>query len=775
MTEYISSLTLQAFRGIPGAFTLDLERGRSCILLGDNGTGKSTIADAVEWYFQGRIEFLTKEGRSDAIRHSGAPEELETQVAISTDGSLGGKITPSVPSPQTVRDIGRSELFLLRGRTLADFVDKTKGEKWKALSELLGLDAIDQMRLDLQHAKNDLETQARRAEDELSQRRSALTKMVPDVSEQGMLGAIKAKCEVADVQAPASLDEALDPQWKQAVVPAGSKDQRAVTLVTTLRELRTNAEQATPLDPIDEWNQFIDGNKETQPPVDFYRSADSLLRSGQAQPGVCPLCGQSVDLQTLAGSVAAVLHGLKEAEHEMRMAQRKTRQFIDGLRNQGQRRLSILTRAREQGVELVDLPQVPHDALTECVAAASKIDLEAAEQCQRQLGVWDASALKAIQSAIPAPATDREQALVDLGVLLTEAAAWRVASRCERETNAAYALADRIFTQFQDRQHRYFSGIIQEISGRVAEIYQALHPEGGIGAVAIKTVGETGAELSVDFHGRTELPPHRVLSESHLNSLGIALFLAMAETLNEALGFLVLDDVVNSFDREHRGRLAELLVREFEGTQLIVLTHDEQFFTRMSRLAPSWIQERFTSWSYRDGPRTSRYEGDRMLTEATQALDAGDRIGAAQKGRRALEEFLQEACEELEALLPFRRGQSNDRRPAEEVMKGLRRTLRDRARDLYANEISPLLDTLDAHLQAGLNVEAHASQTSTSTQEVGDALARIAELRARFTCGACGTRVWHTGSPDASRCNCGKAQFPPVPQLVGSAAQQSQP
>ena len=128
MSERITSITMQAFRGVPETFTVDLSGGRSCVVLGDNGTGKSTIADAVEWYFEGRIEFLTKEGRGAGIRHSGAREELETQVAISTDGSLGGKITPSVPSPQTVRDIGRSELFLLRGRTLADFVDKTKPE-----------------------------------------------------------------------------------------------------------------------------------------------------------------------------------------------------------------------------------------------------------------------------------------------------------------------------------------------------------------------------------------------------------------------------------------------------------------------------------------------------------------------------------------------------------------------------------------------------------------------------------------------------------------------
>ena len=115
-------------------------------------------------------------------------------------------------------------------------------------------------------------------------------------------------------------------------------------------------------------------------------------------------------------------------------------------------------------------------------------------------------------------------------------------------------------------------------------------------------------ELAIEFHGSRQRPPHGVLSESHLNSLAIALFLAMAETFNEQLGFLVLDDVINSFDVEHRGRLAELLADGFPDWQLIVLTHDQQFFEHLCRRAPSWRRLELTSWSYAAGRarRTTR-------------------------------------------------------------------------------------------------------------------------------------------------------------------------
>lgn len=763
MAERLTSIAMQAFRGVPDTFTVNLPNGCSYVALGDNGTGKSTVADAIEWYFRGEIELLTKEGRSDAVRHSGAVEGVETKVTISTDGSLGGAITTSKPSPQALRDIGRSELFLLRGRTLADFVDQTKGEKWQTLAKLLGLEAIDRMRLDLQRAKNELEGTAQSAGTDLAQRRSALGERVPEVSETTVLQAIVAKCEAAEVEPPGSLDDALDPQWLDAIVPAGSQVQRAAVLQAALADLRTNTEQSVPLDPIEAWNQFVEGAKQDDHlRLGLYQAAESLLKSGHAQPGQCPLCRQPVDLDALAHDVAGELEGLAEAAQALDTARQAAGQFVKALGDVHRSRLDVSRRAHEQSIELTELPESLNDELSRLIDSVSTMDRATSERYQGEMGVWDAKALEALEAAIPAPATPRDQALVEIGVLHTEASAWRSAVRDDHDASTAFALADRVFTRYQVRQHKHFTDAIKQISGRAAEIYEFLHPEGGITAVAVETVGDKGAELSVEFHGRKESPPHRVLSESHLNSLGVALFLAMAETFNEQLGFIVLDDVVNSFDREHRGRLAELLVKEFGDSQLIVLTHDEQFFTHLCRRAPSWAQDQFTSWSYEDGPRTKRYEGDRLLQEAVEQLATGDRVGAAQKARRVLEEFLQEVCEGIEALLPFRRGQRNEQRMADEVMKGLRRALRDRAKPLY-DELGSLLTAIEADLQAVLNFEAHAAQGGASKQEVSDALARITELRGRFTCENCGTPVWYQGTPDASRCKCGQTHFPPSP------------
>jgi DNA repair ATPase RecN len=60
MTEKISAIEIRGFRGIPDILTLDFRPERnntpvSFILSGDNGTGKSSIIDAIEFVLQGKI------------------------------------------------------------------------------------------------------------------------------------------------------------------------------------------------------------------------------------------------------------------------------------------------------------------------------------------------------------------------------------------------------------------------------------------------------------------------------------------------------------------------------------------------------------------------------------------------------------------------------------------------------------------------------------------------------------------------------------------------
>jgi energy-coupling factor transporter ATP-binding protein EcfA2/predicted metal-dependent hydrolase len=739
---------------------VDFGSGQSIAVYGDNGTGKSTIADALEWFFTGGIELLSHEGRQHAIRNLGADGNGETSVQIVTSGDLGGRVVfPDERGPEAF-GIASRETFLLRGRTLADFINKTKTEKWKALAELLGLDAIELLRHDLQRARNDIKKQVKAAEERIATSRRAISSGDAAVTEEEVLETLQQICRALGVDVPESLSRVADRSWMAGI--AGE----SAALAPPKLEMLSSTASGLRVPIVDEgailaWNAIVSsqGGKDLSL-LTLFREAHALL-SSSPPPESCPLCGHAVSGQELTSRVRDALTGLLESSREMEQVRDGVLACRDALDAALDGRRALVNQARPLRIKLADPPALP-SAISAGLDRRATIDLAALTAFEKELERWDEGARRAIQKSAPAGSNTRQSQLAMLAVICEHIRAWRSAEMELARAQRALDLAERLYDAYQDRQKQLLEQMLTSISRRVAEIYGELHPGENLSGITVEPWTAKGVELAVDFHGSKQRPPHGVLSESHLNSLAIALFLAMAQTFNQRLRFLVLDDVINSFDLEHRGELAELLAEKFDDWQLVVLTHDRQFFDHLARRAPSWRRLELTSWSYEQGPRTTSYRSSGLLGEAQERLSQGDVSGAATKARRALEELLQEICEALAAALPFRRGTRNDQREIGELMKGVRRAVKEHARGML-EELEPLLKHVEADVQATLNVEAHASRGRSATAEVEASLRRLEQLDRIWSCPDCATRLWHKGTPESSRCKCGKSIFPPAP------------
>lgn len=525
---------------------------------------------------------------------------------------------------------------------------------------------------------------------------------------------------------------------------------------------------------LEAWNVFVgDQDRPDSALLSLMRAAGEVIR-GRPVGGFCPLCRQPIEDERLRSLLAESLDELRSAAARLEAAEDAIDGAMESVNDASRWRRDRRERARVLGVTLADLPEAPLPSLTAAKGARQSVDPSPVDAFEWELGEWDRLAAEAVATSIPIAPSTQDEALWDVAVIAQQARDWHAALKEAERVGKASDQAHSVFSRYQEEQGRYLKEVLDRISGLAAEIYVSLHPEEGLGAVGVELWGEKGIELAVDFHGMKAKPPHGVLSESHLNSLAIALFLAMAATFNERLGFLVLDDVVNSFDLDHRGQLAELLATRFEGTQLVVLTHDPIFFERVVRLAPSWQRLQLTSWSYMEGPRTTQYDTMSVLARAREDLAESETMGAGQKGRRALEEVLQEICEGLQAPIPFRRGAKNDRREVIDLLKGVRRCLAVYAKSLL-KELDPLLTLIEADVAAALNVEAHASLGNAAEAEIRAALDRIARLDAVWSCPECETRVWFKGSPEASRCRCAYMTFPPPPDGWSTTPQSDPP
>jgi len=149
-----------------------------------------------------------------------------------------------------------------------------------------------------------------------------------------------------------------------------------------------------------------------------------------------------------------------------------------------------------------------------------------------------------------------------------------------------------IYNEFVKKQKEGLENFISTFSGKINEFYQYMNPGEPFQEIKIVIIGEddelNGITIEYKYNGKWVSPPQKYFSESHLNCFGLSFFLASVEAFNENNEFILLDDVISSFDSTHRKRFADLLFEKFSKFQIILLTHEREWFTHIvSPLAKS--------------------------------------------------------------------------------------------------------------------------------------------------------------------------------------------
>ena len=116
--------------------------------------------------------------------------------------------------------------------------------------------------------------------------------------------------------------------------------------------------------------------------------------------------------------------------------------------------------------------------------------------------------------------------------------------------------------EFVKQEKEALTHFLTKISEDINDLYLFMNTDERVEGIRLVPLGNedefVGITLEMTFHGEAVSPPETYLSESHVNCLGICLFLATAMTFNKVNRFLVLDDIISSFDTNHRARFGHL-------------------------------------------------------------------------------------------------------------------------------------------------------------------------------------------------------------------------
>jgi len=217
------------------------------------------------------------------------------------------------------------------------------------------------------------------------------------------------------------------------------------------------------------------------------------------------------------------------------------------------------------------------------------------------------------------------------------------------------ARASLLQVEFEKARDEILGKLYDEIKDRFVELYRELHQEDEKDFKASLRPSGAALDFEVDFYGRGAHPPHALHSEGHQDSMGVCLFLALAEKLTSNLiDLIILDDVVMSVDSNHRRDLCFLLAKNFPGKQFFITTHDRTWAMQLrfnGVVKPNRMYE-FYNWSVDTGPNVND------IVDLWKRIDEdinvkGDIPSAAAKLRRGSEQFFAEVCHSLFAKVPF--------------------------------------------------------------------------------------------------------------------------
>lgn len=725
LSQKIKSIAIKGFRGVKNQIVLPLSE-RSALFYGDNGTGKSSIADAIEWFYRDDIEHLSsKEIDKTALRNFNLSEldtasvELTfTTASFHSDKQLSikrEKITTGFTnlSPEFQNYLGESgkENLLLRYRNLEKFISGSKGEKLKYLSEIIGYGEVTKVKDAIRKTFNSLknEIRSRGFENQIAQQQKTLLDQLGAViySESQLFEHLNQTIKPLDLGLTISSFKDIELFVEKVKRSSDTKVINELAFLqrcgNTLKDLKegTKAIHTEYIAYHDEFKILFDDVENIKQVLllELLNIGKAVMARKTFDQDNCPLCLQPQDKEELMISIESRMAEISSSSEKLKTYE-KVKESIRLILDQWTKRLDLLLNdlqissneyvSIKSGIGLLKEKLVSYQAEVSLKILAGRMakmndDLRFQDDdFSFEKDINDRSAI--LKKQLP------KDSSADVRVKIEFArSAFLSIQKLNSEREVLQRQKDSIeivYSEFVKKQKEGLETFLSTFSSEINEYYQFMNPGEEFEDLKIIPIQEDdelkGITVQFKFNGTEVSPPQKFFSESHLNCYGIAFFLASVKAFNSVNKFIVLDDVISSFDSNHRKRFADLLFEKFSDYQIILLTHETEWFFYVRELAKrkSWhIHE--IKWSESDGAHLepSPNELRELIVyqiENSQEAQLGNSL------RRYLENVLKNICFNLEAKTSFRFNDLNEKRMADELLNELKSLISKKSKELKA-------------------------------------------------------------------------------------------
>lgn len=700
-------LTIEHLRGSVLPFSLPFEKGKKLMVIyGENGTGKSTICDAFEFLAKGNVGSLDNRGLGKTNRywHSLGKKPTDASVtletATSTCRATVGKTEVIVTPPEH-----RPRVEVLRRSQILSLIEAKPSERYTAISRFIDVSGIEASEASLRDLIRDTKNGRDVAIARVQENRDTVQQFWEEAGKPGadplLWGENESKRDASAFDAEIKIISSLYDTYARLT----DYPEQAENVVKCLKDAQDSLDSAQQA-----LNQCLaEVSADAADIVSILESAKTYF-SKHSDPAVCPLCESAEKAQGLTARVnerIAAFDALRQAGANKiakeQDVQRATQQLGILQKNAQQHaesfKLCCTSNAWPKDITLPSTP-VPDDLSQWPAWLASNAQLpiawkkaETARQDKKQF-------LSTLKRAVKT-CTENTLAQKELDALLPN-------------LEKALQIAEEERRQFTDT-------VLAGIATEVGRLYEVVHPGEGLNKISLELdpAKRASLEIGASFCGQPT-PPQAYFSDSHLDTLGLCVFLALAELDKPAETILVLDDVLASVDEPHVERLIEMLYDEaIKFRHCVITTHYRPW---KQKLRWGWLQNgqcqfvELTKWTAANGLTLVRTVPDVERLRQLLAETPADPQLVCSKAGVILDAALDFLTQLYECAIPRRAG------------------------GLYT--LGDLLPAIDKKLRTALKVEilngTDASGTSVyNTVDLApyfDELTRIAQARNVFGC-----------------------------------------
>jgi len=766
----IKYLRLKSFRGVRKELHIPLE-GKSIVFYGDNGTGKSSITDSIEWFFYNKIEHLssTEIDLKTATRNYFAPEEDRTEVEINFNNNIldasKGFLSNDAPKFSKTDEVfkkfindSQKENFILRNRDLGNFILSTKGDKLKNLLDIIGFSEVTRKKelLGKVYRSINIEIKKENFENQINTQKSTLiSKLSANVtSEENLVASVNEKIKDLKLETKATslveidmILEKLKKPHNENIVKEYEILTRAKTEIETIKSEIDfiNTAYTNYFNEFDVISKDVDGIMQTFL-AELLHTGNTILKKYHKTDS-CPLCLQPKSNLELQSELNVRLLQIEEASKK-KVKFDSAKKLLESVSNGRLDRLNIdFTKYFEDRMPIIGLENlkekfrkfqenskirvVSNEKLLPLENALFRdSDFEFVEMLELRIKRLDTILKKDNSTQIFADISAAKDAFINIK---------KFENAKDRLENQRRSL-ELIYNHFVKVLKEGLENFINTFSGKINEYYQFMNPEESFHNLKLKTIGDEdnldGLTIEFNFKNKIISPPQSVFSESHLNCFGISFFLASIDAFGKNSQFIVLDDVISSFDSTHRKRFSELLFEKSKHFQIILLTHELEWFKNFVKpqaIGRGWLIKEI-SWNEDDGTGLKlSFNGNEERINELLAQGNTDAVGNLM--RIFCENKFKQIAHNLQAKFVFRYGDANENRMLNELFARIRSQI---------NEQSPQIKgkvALDDRIQnssllsnIALFDRIHNSSLLTNSASHDNPLAfRIGDLRAMWS------------------------------------------